>query len=1167
MSDPMQQSHAKIKSLLSRFYAGIVLLGVTCGIQAGTDVSGKIRPEANRDANSQAAVSARPAASNDLQIIEIGGRKASATSILAKLKSSDRVPETAAARARSFADLGLEVDKKFESVPGLQSFTFNQPATAARASADALVNRIESLRKSGLFEYVEPNWVVNALQATSDSAFADGTLWGLHNTGQDGGVAGIDINSVSAWDIETGADNVVVAVIDTGIRYTHQDLSGNMWVNQAEIPGNGLDDDGNGYIDDVHGINAIDGSGDPFDDDAHGTHVAGTIGATANDGGAHVGVAHNVSLMALKFLTAAGGTTADAIECIDYAVSHGAHILNNSWGGGGYSQALVDAIEAANQADVLFVAAAGNGASNNDDAPAYPASYEHANIITVAAIDRFGDLAHFSSYGFRSVDIAAPGVEIFSTTSLSDRSYTEMNGTSMATPHVAGAAALLKAQNFGSSALAIKNKLINSALTMDSLFGRVATGGTLDALAALSSAPDGLLELSASSESNSLPTDARRNFYITVSDIDPVIGAMVSGNFFGTTAKNFADDGLDPDVSANDGIYSATLTTPPSAGNANLSIDVSASGKVPASASFKFQVISDANNDDFADRIALVAGTSQTAGSNYAANRQPGEPTNPRGAGGKSVWWEWTAAISGDATISTAGSNFDTTLAIYRGTNLSALRLIGSNDDSNGLQSALTFAAVAGATYQIQVDGYAGDEGEIQLGYPPPNPGSSGIPFIISQPVSRDVLTGQPLELRVIASGRAMLHYQWSLNGVPIAGATSSDYFIGIAGERDEGIYTVEISNALGSVRSDPAFVSVNPIALIPGPDDFASAEILEATSGSVSGSNVLATAQFGEPDHARASFPVASVWYRWTAPSDGVLTVDTGGSDYDTTLALYSGAAVDALNELDSNDDGAGLGLQSIVSSVVTSGSTYSITVDGFADAQGLISLSYVFVPFSSSVDNDDFADRIVISGASLSATGDNIGAGSESGEPIHAEGASAPLASVWWTWQSPGAGEVVISTEGSNFDTTLAVYRGKSLRSLVEVASNDDHAGLTSQTRFSVSPGVDYLIAVDGYSVSEGRILLSVEFTGESEDRPVGESLGGGSGGGSSDVFLILVGALLMILARRRRQNGLMAIGQTAPAISLVTLQYGTRVMSKRPNIMVSPLTVPDSRKIALG
>ena len=209
-------------------------------------------------------------------------------------------------------------------------------ATDPETKAQQLIDRIAALRNSGLFAYVEPDYVVKASLTPNDSAFVNGTLWGLRNNGQLGGRPGADINAVSAWDITTGSTNVIVAVIDTGIRYTHLDLAAQMWRNPGEIPGNQIDDDNNGYVDDVFGINAIDlvpAPGDPMDDIGHGTHVAGTIGAAANNGQPHVGVAWQVQLMACKFLGASGGLTSDAIECIGYAARNRARIMNNSWGG------------------------------------------------------------------------------------------------------------------------------------------------------------------------------------------------------------------------------------------------------------------------------------------------------------------------------------------------------------------------------------------------------------------------------------------------------------------------------------------------------------------------------------------------------------------------------------------------------------------------------------------------------------------------------------------------------------------------------------------------------------------------------------------------------------------------------------------------------------------
>ncbi len=325
-------------------------------------------------------------------------------------------------------------------------------------------------------DYVEPNHVVSVAVTPNDPSFSQ--LWGLHNTGQTGGTNDKDIDAPEAWDLATGDSSIVVAVTDTGVDFSHPDLSSQRWVNPLDPVGGG-DDDGNGLVDDWSGWDFVNEDNDPFDDHRHGTHVSGTIGASGNNGVGVVGVNWNVKIMALKFLNSAGsGTTADAIAATLYAADHGADVSSNSWGGGPYDQALLDAIEYGASRGMLFVAAAGNDGFNNDVTPTYPATYSSDAVLAVAATDSNDGLAFFSSYGAKSVDLGAPGVGILSTTP--GNTYGTFDGTSMATPHVAGAAALVEDRFPGATLYGIKALLMNAVDPASSLAGKTVTGGRLN---------------------------------------------------------------------------------------------------------------------------------------------------------------------------------------------------------------------------------------------------------------------------------------------------------------------------------------------------------------------------------------------------------------------------------------------------------------------------------------------------------------------------------------------------------------------------------------------------------------------------------------------------------------------------------------------------------------
>jgi subtilisin family serine protease len=894
--------------------------------------------------------------------IKIGKAELHPTRILARFEPG-RTPADVEV-APLLAELGLTIRREYKLVPGL--VVFDEVAGQVRpqavvvppdpeAKGRLLQERIARLRDSGLFRYVEPSGISRLNRNPTDARFVDGTLWGLRNIGIGGGIVGADIGASQAWDITTGSTNVIVAVNDTGIRYTHQDLASQMWRNAGEIPDDGIDNDGNGFVDDVFGADILDGTGNPMDFDDHGTHVAGTIGAAANSF-PHVGVNWQVRLMAVRWLSSVGGSNDDAIAAMEYAVANGAHIVNGSYAGYLFSQAVLDSIIAARDSGVLFVVAASNEGNDNDgEFSAFPASYDAENIIAVAALDRADQIADFSNYGLTTVDLGAPGVDIFSTFSSSDNAYSTISGTSMASPHVAGVAALVLAQFPSASLLELRERLLQTAVPLTSLNGRTVTGGRVNAHKALSATPDGELEVLVTPPGGStLLAGTPQPIFVHVSDLFSVTGATVTGvNAALGINLTFNDTGAAPDEAADDAIYSAMLDVPSGVTSFTLEITVEALEKQTLTVTVEYNVQPPPPNDDFINAIKIPAAGARLSSNNQLATIEAGEPmhadvTTVSGT----LWWTWSPGSDNRALVDTAGSSFDTVVAVYTGDSIVDLQEIAAADDVDGHRQAyVLWDAVAGETYRIVVGGAdEGQRGSIQLrvqpnGLPDVTPPSvvfvtpSGL--ITTEPTL--IVEGTASDPEPDASGvvQVLVRVNDELTGRSAQGTTNWMAPV----QLQIGVNTVQATAVDGAGNRGPSRqITVTYMPQDPANDHFANAEMLTDAAGTVMWASFRATREVGEPLHAD-NRGGSSVWGRWTAPDDGTLTLDTAGSAFDTLLGVYTGERVNALTTVAANDDDPSTGANSsMVSLGVQSNMTYHIAVDGYAGAQGQINLTYTF-------------------------------------------------------------------------------------------------------------------------------------------------------------------------------------------------------------------------------
>jgi subtilisin family serine protease len=347
------------------------------------------------------------------------------------------------------------------------------------------VEMVERYRGSGHVLAADLDHWIEPVAAPNDPGYTSGDQWHLNNTGQSGGLVDADIDAPEAWNTLNSASNIIVAVIDSGLLQTHEDLTANLWVNPDEIAGNGIDDDGNGIIDDVHGFNAAatPASGNLTDQIGHGTHVSGIVGAVGNNGKGVAGVAWKVQIMVCKFLVPGGGDLLDAVECLDYATAKRAKVINCSFVAPGFNGTLSNAFWAVRNEGIIVVAAAGNSGANNDVSPQFPASFKIDNVVAVTATTRTDSQGY--NYGATSVHLGAPGFDILSTSFGSNTSYGYMSGTSMASPCVAGAVALLRTRFPTWTHQQIISRLLSTTDPLPSLAGKCISGGRLNLARAL----------------------------------------------------------------------------------------------------------------------------------------------------------------------------------------------------------------------------------------------------------------------------------------------------------------------------------------------------------------------------------------------------------------------------------------------------------------------------------------------------------------------------------------------------------------------------------------------------------------------------------------------------------------------------------------------------------
>jgi subtilisin family serine protease len=926
-----------------------------------------------------------------------------------------------------FDRIGVQVVREIKIVPGL--FTLTLPGNKdLESDQQKLVNLLTvkaALIKSDLFKYVELDYASALNVKVKDSAFVDGTLWGLENLGLQNGTKGADIDIRQAWDVTAGSPETVVAVLDSGVRLTHNDLIDQLWTNEDEIPNNALDDDSDGYIDNYKGIDFFNVDGNPEDPVGHGTHVAGTIVAAANNDSPHVGVAFNAKIMACKVGNMFISDSAVA-AAVQFCVDHKVKIVNGSYGGSEPSSAMYDVYKAGGENDMIFIFGAGNWGTDNEMVGFYPSDYDLECIISVAATDNRDQLADFSNYGITSVDLAAPGVDIYSCGSQNDQSYEMGSGTSMATPHVSGVVALMRSIRPDWKVLNVREKLLASVDQLDSLNGKVVTGGRVNAAKAVQNmgvfgVPDGVMQVSVTPPSGSLLM-AGDNISIKVEVIDgeKVENAIVTTLSADGNTAFFSNDGEYPDDIDGDNIYTTYFKVPEKQGKLRMTLFVSCEGKQDAIRVIEYNIADIPENDSFDLAKKIKEDSSIIEAFNTFATVERNEPRHSGLAMHHgSLWWKWTASQSGSVFIDTAGSDIDANIAIYRGNDIGELILVKRNQshDVENRDKGVYFNALSGKTYKFCVSSAT----ESDLGY---------------------------IRLRVAPDGKPDINPPFISGIMPFNGFITDTNKFEIS-----GLAADPAPNASG-VKEVLARVNDSLFFRVVGTEKWFTNLSLEEGENSIElfaidySDNISETIKlqydYFPPDLSNDHFVNALSINR------DVVLVKRGQSSIQLTQGVGN------INDVVIKRDGIKL-----------RGDQFQIDPDD----SGRIRLN-------QSVRYDSHFE--VFNPYWTTPTISTLNATKEFGEPDHANNEGG--GSVWYQFTAPYDGVLEIDILESGFDTLLAVYSGSKISDLKLISSNDD---AFDEDELEFDPGISRLsqglrggmsvyIAIDGYGDDRGNIAI---------------------------------------------------------------------------------------------